>query len=276
MEQVQTRRTPQQRLVPALAGIALLIPVAGCGNSTVPVREPSSPGVTVATSPANPPAGSAADPSHGERVEVDGRIVLGVAPGLGFPSGSKVDTAFGAPGAATVILTAPPPEQALSHYRKAGPTSGYPVRTDTGETLHLVGRGWVVTVIATSRDTTITFAHDQPAETSAAPPPEEGTALTGRDLGVTNLPFNFRFPPGSRLRDLSDSKTGARFTLVAPAPERVLAFYRAYLPTGFFEVTADRTVGGITTITFDKDDGEWTGTIEATSERVTVTTARHR
>ncbi|MFI5837564.1 hypothetical protein ACIA5A_28185 [Micromonospora sp. NPDC051300] len=263
-----------RRVLPALAGTALLIPAAGCGDSAVPVSGPGGAGTTSASAPTSTPA-STAGTEQGDRVEVDGRTVVGVAPGLGFPAGSKVDTAFGDPGAATVILTAPTPEQVLAHYRQAGPAAGYPVGTDTGQTLHLAGRGWSVAVITTSRDTTVTFARDRPAERSTAPPQAEQSALTGRDLGVTNLPFNFRFPPGSQVRDLSDTAAGARLTLVEPDPERVLAFYRAALPQGFFDVTGDRTTGGTTTITFDKDDGEWTGTIEATDEGVTVTTVRH-
>ncbi|SCG33933.1 hypothetical protein [Micromonospora humi] len=276
MAQVRSRwaSTIIRRALGGLAGIALLTPATGCGNSAAPVREPAAPGSSAAS---GTPGGPSAGPEQGDRVEVDGRTVLGVAPGLGFPAGSRVDTAFGDPGAATVILTAPPPEQALAHYRTAGPASGYPVRTDTGGTLHLEGKGWTVAVIASSRDTTVTFSHDRPAATSQAPSPDGADVpLTGRDVGVTNLPFNFRLPPGSRLRDLSDTAAGARFTLVAPAPERVLAFYRDYLPAGFFDVTGDRTADGTTIITFDKDDGEWTGTIEATDDGVTVTTVHHR
>ena len=260
-----------QRKLPALAGIALLIAAPGCGNPAVPVSGPDSATPTSTAAPASLPGSD-----QGDRVEVDGRTVAGVAPGLGFPAGSKVDTAFGDPGSATVILTAPPPEQVLAHYRQAGPPAGYPVGTDTGQTLHLDGRGWTVEVIATSRDTTVTFARNRPAEQSTAPPQAEEPALPGRDLGVTNLPFNFRFPPGSQVRDLSDTAAGARLTLVEPDPQRVLAFYRTALPQGFFDVTGDRTTGGTTIITFEKDDGEWTGTIEATDDRVTVSTVHRR
>ncbi|MFI2710691.1 hypothetical protein ACH495_11250 [Micromonospora sp. NPDC018662] len=272
-----TRTTPTAapagRVLPALAGIALLIATAGCGGPAEPAGDPTNPGTPGASAPTSPSTA----PSPGDRADVDGRTVPAVAPGLGFPDGSKVDTVFGDPGSATVILTAPPPEQVLAHYRRTGPAAGYPVRTDTAGTLHLTGRGWTVTVITTSRDTTVTFSREQPAETSAPPRQDETeVALTGRDLGVTNLPFNFRFPPGSRLRDLSDTTAGARLTLVEPAPERVLAFYRDHLPRGFFDVTGDRTVDGTTTITFDKDDGEWTGSIEATGDQVTVTTVHHR
>ncbi|MGC4888277.1 hypothetical protein [Micromonospora sp. DT227] len=266
-------RGPARRLLPALAGLALLAAATGCGGAAEPVSGPTSTGATGASAPTNPSTG----PSQGGGTTVDGRTVPAVAPGLGFPDGSKVDTVFGDPSSATVILTAPPPEQVLTHYRQTGPAAGYPVGTDTAGTLHLAGRGWTVAVITSSRDTTVTFARAQPAGTTA-PPPQDDTevALTGRDLGVTNLPFNFRFPPGSRLRDLSDTTAGARLTLVEPAPERVLAFYRDHLPRGFFDVTGDRTVDGTTTITFDKDDGEWTGTIEATDDLVTVTTVHHR
>ncbi|GAB2930861.1 hypothetical protein GCM10027280_18000 [Micromonospora polyrhachis] len=267
-------RSRRRLLTASLVAVALLNAIAGCGNSTVPVPGPA------ASSPASPGSTGGAAPSpagSGQRVEVDGRTVTAVAPRLTFPAGSKVDMAFGDDTSATVILDQPAPDRVLAHYRAEAPAQGYTMVTDTGSTLHFRGYGWVVQVITTSADSTITFGLDEPDPEPATPgQPPADVAMTGRELGVTNLPFNFRFPPGTRLANVSDPVAGASFTLVAPDPQTTLAFYRQYLPTGFFDIVGDETANGTTVVRFQKDEGEWTGTITVTADQVRITTRKHR
>ncbi|MFD1321063.1 hypothetical protein [Micromonospora sonneratiae] len=270
-------RPPRRVLVVSLAATALLSMVPGCGNSTVPVPGPAatSPAASGSDSGAGPSPAGSSPAGSGQRVEVDGRTVTGVAPRLTFPAGSKVDTAFGDDTSATVILDRPAPDRVLAHYRTEAPAQGYTMVTDTGSTLYFRGYGWVVQVITTSSDSTVTFGLDEPEQEVTGQPPA-AVAMTGRELGVTNLPFNFRFPPGTKLANVSDPVDGASFTLVAPDPQTVLAFYRQYLPTGFIDIVSDETANGATVVRFQKDEGEWTGTITVTADQVRITTRKHR
>jgi hypothetical protein len=97
----------------------------------------------------------------------------------------------------------------------------------------------------------------------------EGRALTGAEVSVVHVPEAFRFPPGSKVDDVDDRASGASFTLVEPDPEAAVAFYRLWLPVGFFAVTTDKVEDGTTTLAFTGDDG-WAGSIFATANRVAI------
>ncbi len=87
--------------------------------------------------------------------------------------------------------------------------------------------------------------------------------------GVNHLPSAFRLPPDSQVTMLCDRKSGASFTLTAPDPEAVLAFYRRELPRGAFTIVADRAGPDTTSLAFRNADG-WAGEIYATPRWVTV------
>ena len=229
------------------SAVAALAMLTACGNATVPVDPQSAP--SSVSSGASPTTAAGTD-----IVEVDGRQIE-VPAGFTFPDGATVSTSF--PG--TVILTAPAPTEVTAFYRSALPKAGYTVDTDVSDTLTWQGRGFGGSVIATSSDTTLTFA----ALPTGSPSPavsqsEEPGMLTPADLGVQNVPFFLRFPPGSEIKDLQDPPTGASFTLTAPDPATTLPFYRAALPAGHFTVTDEVTNGGTTTLTFTDSDG-WRG-----------------
>jgi hypothetical protein len=117
--------------------------------------------------------------------------------------------------------------------------------------------------------------HPEPA--AIAPPSMTGSPVVTRNVQavartqtvVKNVPAAFRLPPGSQVTDLSDHESGASFTLSAPDPQTVLAFYRRQLPFGAFTILADRSELNATSLAFRNEDG-WAGTIHATAYRVTV------
>nr|WP_296065409.1 hypothetical protein [uncultured Actinoplanes sp.] len=98
-------------------------------------------------------------------------------------------------------------------------------------------------------------------------------AAARTDPTVRNVPSAFRLPPGSRVTALSDREAGASFTLTAPDPQAVLAFYRRELGRGTFTIVTDRTDDGATSLSFRDRDG-WAGAIFATTHRVTVAVRR--
>lgn len=104
------------------------------------------------------------------------------------------------------------------------------------------------------------------------PVPGAQTA-TRAEPAVRNVPSAFRLPPGSSVTALSDREDGASFTLTAPDPAAVLAFYRRELPRDAFTIVADRTDDGATSLSFTDVDG-WAGAIFATTHRVTVAVRR--
>ncbi|HEX5203619.1 hypothetical protein ACFQS1_11000 [Paractinoplanes rhizophilus] len=87
--------------------------------------------------------------------------------------------------------------------------------------------------------------------------------------GVNHLPSAFRLPPGSQVTTLRDHESGASFTLTAPDPEAVLAFYRRELPRRAFTIVSDRAGPDTTSLAFRNADG-WAGEIYATPRWVTV------
>ncbi|MFI5937281.1 hypothetical protein [Actinoplanes sp. NPDC051494] len=259
-----------------LAGALALTGVSACGKEAEPATVAVPP--AIAATGSAPITGSApvtsdapiASDAAGHAVQVDGRTIGGVAPGLDLPPGSKVSDAFAAGAGATVILTEPEPKAVLSYYRESGPSADYRAVTDTSGLLLLEGETWSVTVVAQSGDSTLTF---QPlaAASSESPAAVAGPeALTPVEVGVRYVPANFRFPPNAEVSDRDDKPTGASFVLTAPDSRTTVAFYRKWLPIGFFTVVGDRDEGGATTIAFTDDSG-WAGTIFATRNRVAVT-----
>ncbi|MFI5897582.1 hypothetical protein ACIA5D_46595 [Actinoplanes sp. NPDC051513] len=97
----------------------------------------------------------------------------------------------------------------------------------------------------------------------------EVQAAARADAGVRHLPSAFRLPPDSRVTMLSDRESGASFTLTAPDPDAVLAFYRRELPRGAFTIVADRAGPDTTSLAFRNADG-WAGEIYATPRWVAV------
>jgi hypothetical protein len=114
-----------------------------------------------------------------------------------------------------------------------------------------------------------------PVAIAAEVRPTTASARTaGRtEPAVRNVPSAFQLPPGSRVTALSDRAAGASFTLTAPDPQAVLAFYRRELPRGPFTIVADRTADGATNLSFSDANG-WAGAIFATTNRVTVAVRR--
>lgn len=267
-----------------------LVAIAACGNAAAPVaasgpttsagptNSAGSPGQTTPATPANTPAATASTPAPAPvltptpsleppiTIQVDGRTIL-APPGFSFPEDSKVQTTF--PG--TVILSAPRGSAVSSYFRAALPKAGYVIGSDTGGTLTFAGRGWVGMVVANDSGGTINFSQARPKATAADTKAEPGP-MTGLDLGVNNVPFNFRFPPGTKLTELNDPASGASFTITSPPPADALAFYRQYLPIGHFTVTSDSTDNGVTTIEFTDGDTE-SGKLVFSATHVRVTTS---
>ena len=127
--------------------------------------------------------------------------------------------------------------------------------------------------------TTLEARHNEAA--AIAPSPASSARRTAREVhaaaqsatGVDHLPSAFRLPPGSEVTTLSDHESGASFTLTAPDPEAVLAFYRRELPRGAFTIVADRAGPDTTSLAFRNADG-WAGEIYATPRWVTVAVRR--
>jgi hypothetical protein len=123
--------------------------------------------------------------------------------------------------------------------------------------------------------TTLEARHNEPV--AIAPGSASSARTTVREIraaphaaaGVSHLPSAFRLPPGSQVTTLSDHEYGASFTLTAPDPEAVLAFYRRELPRGAFTIVADRAGSDTTSLAFRNADG-WAGEIYATPRWVTV------
>lgn len=127
--------------------------------------------------------------------------------------------------------------------------------------------------------TTLEARRNEPV--AIAPGPASGVRAAAREVqaaapastGVRHLPSAFRLPPGSRVTTLSDPESGASFTLAAPDPDAVLAFYRRELPRSSFTIVADRAGPDTTSLAFRDPDG-WAGEIFATSHWVTVAVRR--
>src|SRR5690349_21237661 len=123
--------------------------------------------------------------------------------------------------------------------------------------------------------TTVEARRDEPA--AIAPGRAGSVRTTVREIhaaaraatGVNHLPSAFRFPPGSQVTRLADHAPGASFTLTAPDPEAVLAFYRRELPRGAFTIVADRAGPDTTSLAFRNAEG-WAGEIYATPRWVAV------
>ena len=99
--------------------------------------------------------------------------------------------------------------------------------------------------------------------------PAADKTLTGRDVGVSHLPFHFRFPADTKLTGITDPTTGASFTFTSPSGKDVVAYYRAHL-SPHFEITKDSVRGGDTVLDFADVDEGWTGTITVSDGRATV------
>ncbi|MFF5288417.1 hypothetical protein [Paractinoplanes globisporus] len=137
-----------------------------------------------------------------------------------------------------------------------------------------------VTGLGASGSATVLEArHKEPA--AIAPGPASGARTTVREVragaraatAVHHLPSAFRLPPGSRVTTLSDHESGASFTLTAPDPDSVIAFYRRELPLGAFTIVAERAGPDTTSLAFRNADG-WAGEIYVTTSWVAVAVRR--
>jgi hypothetical protein len=122
---------------------------------------------------------------------------------------------------------------------------------------------------ACARPEPVSSAVSAPAASRVERVRSDGRALTAADVSITHVPESFRFPPGSKVDGVDDRPSGASFTLVQPDPAATVAFYRLWLPVGFFAITTDKIEDGTTTLAFTGDDG-WAGSIFATANRVAI------
>ena len=180
-----------------------------------------------------------------------------------FPPDSKIENLQDPPAGASFTLTAPSPKTTLPFYRAALPAGHFTVTDEVadGGTTTLTftdGDGWQGKLAIGPQDTRATFTA-----------PKEEKTLTGNDLGVSHLPFFFRFPAGTKLTGLKDLASGASFTFASPGATEVVAFYRSHL-SPHFEITKESGSGDDTTLDFtDADDG-WTGTITVRDGKAAV------
>lgn len=155
--------TPSESGSPTTEGAGT---TSGDGETTTATESPglpSTPGTTDSASPsASTPAATtpAATPTTatpttgaaptvvGDTVQVDGRLLQGVPPGLGFPAGTKIEaTNSYSPTSGNVAIAAPPEDALLTYYRALLPAAGYRVVADTSGTLTFVGKGFRGTLV---------------------------------------------------------------------------------------------------------------------------------
>lgn len=180
-----------------------------------------------------------------------------------FPPGSTIENLQDPPTGASFTLTAPDPDTTLPFYRAALPAGHFTVTDEVtdGDTTTLTftdSDGWQGTLAIGPDSTRASFTA-----------PKEEQVLTGNDLGVSHLPFFFRFPEGTKLTGLKDPASGASFTFANPGATDVVAFYRSHL-SPHFEITKESGSGDNAVLDFtDADDG-WTGTITVRDGKATV------
>lgn len=125
-------------------------PMTGTETSTGGPALPA-PGVTPTTTAGTATSTSTSRPSPravsptvtGTTVQVDGRTIAGMPPGLGFPSGTSVEaTNSFAPASGTVVLSAPDEAALFSHYRSVLASAGYRVVSDAAGTMTFTGQGF--------------------------------------------------------------------------------------------------------------------------------------
>ncbi|MCB0910151.1 MAG: hypothetical protein KDB60_00865 [Propionibacteriaceae bacterium] len=224
-----TTTTPRQSHRPFAHLAALAAAIAGavlfsaCGNATVPVVPASQPAATpsataVATAEATPEVAA-----NMELVQVDGYSMV-VPKGFRFPEGTKVDSYLGL----TVFLDAPASTVVLAFYRDLLPSAGYTIDADVSGMISWEGHGLGGSVVTHGEQTMIAWGDYPPSPGPAVTGPDD-TPLTARDLNLSNVPFFIRFPAGTQLSDVQDTKAGARFRFDAPDPATALAFYTELL-----------------------------------------------
>lgn len=238
----------------AAAAIAGAVLLSACGNATVPVVPASQPAATPAVTPSATGEATAEVAENMELVQVDG-FSMAVPKGFRFPEGTKVDSYLGL----SVFLDAPDPTVVLAFYRELLPSAGYTIDADASGMISWEGHGLGGSVVAQGEQTMIAWGVYPP---SAQPTPTgpDDTPLTARDLNLTNVPFFIRFPAGTQLSDVQDTKTGARFRFDAPDPATVLAFYTELLAHVQWERVTRTTDGTTTTLTFF-DSENWKGVL---------------
>ena len=182
---------------------------------------------------------------------------------LRFPAGSTIENLQDPPTGASFTVTTPDPASMLPFYRAALPAGHFTVTDEVtdGEVTTLTftdSDGWQGKLVIGPDDTRASFTA-----------PKEEKVLTGNDLGVSHLPFFFRFPDGTKLTGLKDPASGASFTFASPGATEVVDFYRSHL-SPHFEITNESGSGDNAVIDFaDADDG-WTGTITIRDGKATV------
>ena len=182
---------------------------------------------------------------------------------LRFPTGSTIEKLQDPPTGASFTLRTPDSTTTLPFYRAALPAGHFTVTDEVtdGATTTLTftdSDGWQGTLAIGAESTRATFVA-----------PKEEQVLTGNDLGVSHLPFFFRFPEDTKLTGLKDPASGASFTFASPGATEVVTFYRSHL-SPHFEITKESGSGDNTVLDFtDADDG-WTGTITVRDGKATV------
>lgn len=135
------------------------------GDATDGDGPTSSPGTGTGTSTpgsgTGTTGGAGAAPT-GDTVQVDGRTIQGMPPGLTFPNDARVEatTAFG-PASGSVVVSAPEEEELFSFFRSSLAAGDYRIASDAAGVLAFTGNGFRGSLVGKGDGGVLTWAPEE-------------------------------------------------------------------------------------------------------------------